>query len=99
MSVHFQPEYFLSPLHVHPTDLEQMPFSSIKWEKVFYTNKDGNRPRGLVIPKEEFMENIEDYEYNRFLDIGNFTPLNSWFIYVHYLITLQPYPTKLSLML
>ena len=97
MSVHFQSEYFLSPLLVHPTDLEKMPFSSIRWEKVFYTNKDGNRPRGLVIPKEEFMENIEDYKYNRFLDIGNLTPLNSWLIY--YLITIHLYTTKLLFML
>ena len=67
MSVHFQPEYF------YPNDLEQLPISSIKWEQVFYKNKDGNRPKGLDMPKAEFMDNIEDYKYNRFLDIGKST--------------------------
>ena len=70
MKVHFQPDYFLSPLHVQPLNFTKKPFSSIKWESVYYDNYDGKRPRGLKIPKEEFINNIEDYKYNRFLDIG-----------------------------
>ena len=70
MKVHFQPDYFLSPLHVQPLNFTKKPFSSINWESVYYNNYDGKRPRGLKIPKEEFIDNIEDYKYNRFLDIG-----------------------------
>lgn len=32
----------------------------------------GGRPIGIFEPKKDFMENIKEYRYNRFLDIGHF---------------------------
>ena len=33
---------------------------------------NGGRPQfGLSMPKEDFMENIDNYKVNKFLDIGN----------------------------
>ena len=47
------------------------PFSTIKWENVGYQNFAGGRPQfGLSMPKDEFMENIENFKVNKFLDIG-----------------------------
>ena len=63
---YFKPELF----QISPINLNVEPFSSIKWINVGYQNMDGKRPNGLSMPIQEFMENMENYKNNKFLDIG-----------------------------
>ena len=63
---YFKPELF----QISPIKLNEEPFSSIKWTDVGYQNMDGRRPNGISMPKQEFMENMDDYKYNKFLNIG-----------------------------
>ena len=66
----FKKEYF----QVESINCNQYPFMSIKWEEVGYQSFEGGRPSrqlGLTLPDPHFMQNIQHYKYNRFLDIGN----------------------------
>ena len=53
-------------LEISASRLETPPWLSIQWELVAIQT-----PQGAVFPRQEFLENIEDYKYNKFLNIGN----------------------------
>ena len=45
--------------------IEMPPWQNIDWECVATQT-----PEGAYFPNQEFLENIEDYKYNRFINIG-----------------------------
>ena len=54
-------------LEISASRLETPPQLSIQWEVVA-----NQTPQGAFFPHQEFLENIEDYRYNKFLNIGNY---------------------------
>ena len=53
-------------LEISASRVETPPQLSFQWEVVA-----NQTPQGAFFPHQEFLENIEDYKYNKFLNIGN----------------------------
>ena len=50
---------------ITPSRIVMPPQFSLNWEVVVH-----KVPQGAFFPNQEFLENIEEYKFNKFLDIG-----------------------------
>ena len=57
----FNPE----KMKIHPSEIKLPEQFSLNWETV-----GSSDPQGTISPNAEFLENIEKYQENRFLNIG-----------------------------
>ena len=57
---------------ISATKFRTPSYLSINWEPVASQNMSSGRSWGLYVPHNSFMENIESYRFNKFLDIGKF---------------------------
>ena len=59
-----RPVFRMERLAISPTTFSSPPHPAINWENV------GEWNRGFLKPNIEFEQNIQDYRYNKFLNIG-----------------------------
>ena len=50
---------------IRPSEIKFTEQLSLKWETVGRSDSEGT-----ISPNSEFLENIEEYQLNRFLDVG-----------------------------
>ena len=53
-------------LEITPSRIDLPPQFAINWEGVASPT-----PQGAWFPNDQFLANIEEYKYNKFLNIGN----------------------------
>ena len=52
-------------LEIRATTIKMPPQLSIRWESVA-----SHTPQGAWFPHQEFLDNIDKYKYNKFINIG-----------------------------